>query len=197
MSNEARYESGSKQATEFAPSDENGNISRDSSLAKSGSVGPVESVSEDFSKMNRGQDVITEKERAKMLSKELEEADSERNMLKHENADLKNQVKVLSEKNTPVFPKEIEKKFANDQKGVLDSKKMQKISMEAGKNLMILMERYNSILQEAVERGKPVPFGTYILTKPELKLVPIRVMVDFNRKRIRVELWEKRLQSPT
>jgi hypothetical protein len=197
MSNEARYESGSKQATEFAPSDENGNISRDSSLAKSGSVGPVESVSEDFSKMNRGQDAITEKERAKMLSKELEEADSERNMLKHENADLKNQVKVLSEKNTPVFLKEIEKKFANDQKGVLDSKKMQKISMEAGKNLMILMERYNSILQEAVERGKPVPFGTYILTKPELKLVPIRVMVDFNRKRIRVELWEKRLQSLT
>jgi hypothetical protein len=197
MSNEARYESGSKQATEFAPSDENGNISRDPSLAKSGSVGPVESVSEDFSKMNRGQDVITEKERAKMLSKELEEADSERNMLKHENADLKNQVKVLSEKNTPVFLKEIEKKFANDQKGVLDSKKMQKISMEAGKNLMILMERYNSILQEAVERGKPVPFGTYILTKPELKLVPIRVMVDFNRKRIRVELWEKRLQSLT
>ena len=77
----------------------------------------------------------------------------------------------------------------------MDAKKLQKINMEAGRNLMILAERYNSILQEAVERGKPVPFGTYILTKPELKLVPIRIMVDFNRKRIRVELWEKRLQS--
>ena len=108
---------------------------------------------------------------------------------------LKNQVKILSEKNIPELLKEMQEKFADDQKGVLDSKKMQKISMEAGKNLMILVERYNSILQEAVERGKPVPFGTYILTKPELKLVPIRVMVDFNSKRIWVELWEKRLQS--
>jgi hypothetical protein len=52
---------GSEQATEFAPSDENGNISPDSTRAKSGSAGPVEDVSEDFSKMNRGQDVITEK----------------------------------------------------------------------------------------------------------------------------------------
>ena len=128
------------------------------------------------------------------LSKQLEEADNERTMLKREIADLKNQVKVLSEKNTPELLKEIEEKFADDQKGVLDSKKMQKISMEAGKNLIILVERYNSILQEAVERGKPVPFGTYILTKPELKLVPVKVMVDFNSKRIWVELWEKRLQ---
>jgi len=60
---------------------------------------------------------------------------------------------------------------------------------------MILVERYNSILQKAVERGKPVPLGTYILTRPELKIVPIRIMVDFDRKRIWVELWEKRLQS--
>src|SRR5918998_760925 len=137
-----------------------------------------------------GQDVITEKERAKMLSKELEEADSERNLLKHEIDDLKNQVKVLKEKNTPELLKEIEERFADDQKGVLDAKKLQKISMEAGKNLMILVERYNSILQEAAERNKPVPFGTYILTKPELKLVPVRIMVDFNRKRIWVELWK-------
>ena len=134
-------------------------------------------------------------ERERRLSKELEEADNERTMLKRENADLKNQVKVLSEKNTPELLKEIEEKFADDQKGVLDSKEMQKISMEAGKNLMILVERYNSILQEAVERGKPVPFGTYIMTKPEMKLVPVRIMVDFKSDRIWVELWEKRLQS--
>jgi polyhydroxyalkanoate synthesis regulator phasin len=142
---------------------------------------------------NRGPDVITDKERAKRLSLQLQEADVDRSMLKSEIADLKNQVKVLREKNTPELLKEIDEKFA-DQKGVLDSKKLQKISMEAGKNLIILAERYNSILQEAVERGKPVPFGTYILTKPELKLVPIRIMVDFNNKRIWVELWEKRLQ---
>ena len=190
--NKVRY--GSEQATEFADSGESCGNQRDSNLAKSSSFDPIEDVSEDFDRMNRGQDVITEKERAKMLSKELEEAEVERSMLKHEIADLKNQVKVLSEKNTPELLKEIEEKFA-DQSGLLDAKKLQKISMEAGKNLMILVERYNSILQEAVERGKPVPFGTYIMTKPEMKLVPVRIMVDFKSDRIWVELWEKRLQS--
>jgi hypothetical protein len=147
--------------------------------------------SESLTDMNRR----PKTERERRLSKQLEEKDNELTMLKREIADLRNQVKVLSEKNTPELLKEIEEKFADDQKGVLDSKKMQKISMEAGKNLMILVERYNSILQEAVERGKPVPFGTYLLTKPELKIVPIRIMVDFKGKRIWVELWEKRLQS--
>jgi hypothetical protein len=52
---------GSEQATEFAPSDENGNIQPINLWAESGSSGPVEDVSEDFSKMNRGQDVITGK----------------------------------------------------------------------------------------------------------------------------------------
>jgi hypothetical protein len=63
---EAQLEQGgSNQSTEFAPFDENSNISPAATRAKSDSVGPVEDVSEDFSKMNRGQDVITEKERAK------------------------------------------------------------------------------------------------------------------------------------
>ena len=62
-------QAGSQQSTEFAPSDENGNILRDSNLAKSGSVGPVEDVSEDFSKMNRGQDVITESQKIRSWSK--------------------------------------------------------------------------------------------------------------------------------
>jgi hypothetical protein len=150
--------------------------------------------SETLTGMNRRPDIITKTERAKMLSKELEEAEVERNLLKHEISDLKNQVKTLSEKSSPELLKEIEEKFS-DQKGVLDSRKMQKISMEAGRNLMVLVERYNSILQEVVERGKPVPLGTYILTKPELKIVPIRVLVDFDRRRVWVELWEKRLQS--
>jgi hypothetical protein len=55
--NKARYEAGSEQASEFAE----GEDSARKNLAENGSVGPVEDVSEDFSKMNRGQDVITEK----------------------------------------------------------------------------------------------------------------------------------------
>ena len=68
-------QAGSKQTPEFAPFDENSDISRDSNLAESGSVGPIEGVSEDFSKMNRGQDVITESERAKRLEQRLNEAE--------------------------------------------------------------------------------------------------------------------------
>ena len=56
-----RYETGTEQASEFADSDKRGKILRDSNLAGNSSVGPVEDVSEDFSKMNRSQDVITEK----------------------------------------------------------------------------------------------------------------------------------------
>jgi hypothetical protein len=56
-----RYETGTEQASEFADSDKRSNILRDPNLAEKGSVGPVEDVSEDFSQMNRGTDVITEK----------------------------------------------------------------------------------------------------------------------------------------
>jgi hypothetical protein len=54
-SHKARY--GSEQVIEFAE----GEDSARKNLAGNGSVGPVEDVSEDFSKMNRGTDVITEK----------------------------------------------------------------------------------------------------------------------------------------
>jgi hypothetical protein len=43
-------QAGSEQTPEFAPFDENGNISQDSNLAESSSFGPVEDVSEDFLK---------------------------------------------------------------------------------------------------------------------------------------------------
>ena len=60
---------------------------------------------------------------------------------------------------------------------------------------MSLMKKYNAILQEAVERGKPVPVGTYIMTKLEMKLVPVSIFVDFDRRTIKMSLWEKRLQG--
>ncbi|HZA64488.1 MAG TPA: hypothetical protein VE573_16555 [Nitrososphaeraceae archaeon] len=68
-------QAGSEQTPEFAPFDERSNVLRDSNLAESGFVGPVEDVSEDFDKMNRGQDVITESERAKRLEQRLNEAE--------------------------------------------------------------------------------------------------------------------------
>jgi hypothetical protein len=96
--------------TEFAPFDENSNISPDSTRAKSDSVGPIENVSEDFSKMNRGQDVITESERIKKLEQRLTESDAERDIFRREIYGLKNEVKVLKEKTTPELFKELNEK---------------------------------------------------------------------------------------
>jgi seryl-tRNA synthetase len=153
-----------------------------------------ENVSDDFSKTNRGQDVTTESERAKKLEQRLNEAEEERTILRQEIEDLSNTVKVLKEKSTPELLKELQEKFA-DTPGLIDAKKLQKISMEAGKHLILLMKKYNAILQEAVERGKPVPVATYIMTKPEQKLVPVNIYVDFDRRIIKMLLWEKRLQG--
>ena len=63
-------QAGSEQTTEYAPFDESGNNLQDGRLAESGSFGPVEGVSEDFSKMNRGQDEITESQKIRSWSKD-------------------------------------------------------------------------------------------------------------------------------
>ena len=115
-------------------------------------------------------------------------------ILRQEREELNTTVKVLKEKTTPELLHELQEKFA-DTPGLLDAKKLQKISMEAGKHLVTLMKKYNVILQEAVERGKPVPIGTYIITKPKLKLVPVNILVDFDRRKIQTLLREKRLQG--
>ncbi|HYZ65451.1 MAG TPA: hypothetical protein VE574_01865, partial [Nitrososphaeraceae archaeon] len=87
--NKARFETGSEQASEFADSGERGNVLRDSNLAEPSSVGPVEDVSEDFDKMNRGHDVVTESERAKRLEQRLNESEEERSLLRQEREELK------------------------------------------------------------------------------------------------------------
>src|SRR5215204_4620365 len=97
----------------------------DSNPAESGSVGPIEDVSEAFHKMNRGQDIMTESERAKRLKQRLNEAEEERSLLRQEREELKNQVNVLKEKSTPELLKELQEKF-HDQPGLIDAKRLQK-----------------------------------------------------------------------
>ena len=55
--------------------------------------------------------------------------------------------------------------------------------------------RYGNIIQEAVESGQPVPAGTYMMTKPGTKLIPIRISIDFNERKIKMSIWEKKPQS--
>jgi hypothetical protein len=53
-------------------------------------------IAEGFSRMNRGSDVIiTESENAERLKQRLNESDEERDVLRREIDDLKNEVKVL------------------------------------------------------------------------------------------------------
>lgn len=75
--------------------------------------------------MNRGQDVRTESERIKKLEQRLNEAEEERLLLRQERDELNTTVKVLKEKSTPEFLKELQEKF-HDQPRLIDAKKLQK-----------------------------------------------------------------------
>ena len=121
------------------------------------------------------------------MKKKLADVTSERDNLSNEN-------KVIKEKTQPQILHELKEKFY-DQPGLLDAKQLQKISEKAGRDLETIVSRYNTIIQDAVDKGGPVPLGTYIITKPDMKLVPVRIMVDFDRRKIEVSLWEKKLQS--
>jgi hypothetical protein len=57
----------------------------------------------------------------------------------------------------------------------------------------LLLERYNSVLQDAVDAGQPVPVGLYIIAKPKMVFVPVRFTVDFDKKKLNISLWEKKL----
>jgi predicted metal-dependent hydrolase len=121
----------------------------------------------------------------KALQKEVADITSERN-------NLSSEFKILKEKSQPELLHELKEMFY-DQPGLLDAKQLQKISEKAGRDLETIVQRYNIIIQSAVEKGEPVPIGMYIITKPDMKLVPVRITVDFVRKKIEVSLWEKKL----
>lgn len=123
----------------------------------------------------------------KALQKEVADITSERD-------NLSSEVKILKEKSQPELLHELKEMFY-DQPGLLDAKQLQKISEKAGRDLETIVQRYNIIIQSAVEKGEPVPIGMYIITKPDMKLVPVRITVDFDKKKIDVSLWEKKLQS--
>jgi hypothetical protein len=105
-----KYREGSGQTTEF-DNTENRTFMHGLNPAQSGPVGPIEDVSEDSSKMNRGQDVITESERIKKLEQRLNEVEEKRLLLRQESDELNITVKVLKEKTTPELLKELQEKF--------------------------------------------------------------------------------------
>jgi hypothetical protein len=135
------------------------------------------------------------KENARLNSKneELEEQLAKKTERENE---LKKEIEVLKEKTQPEMLKEIQERFY-DEPGLIKGDKLRKVNIEAGKNLAFQLERCNSVLQDAVDAGQPVPVGLYIIAKPEMVFVPVRFTVDFDRRKLNISLWEKKLQIPS
>ena len=134
------------------------------------------------------------KENARLKSKdeENEKQIAEKN---EQISELKKEIEVLKEKTLPQMFHEIQEKFY-DEPGLVRGEKLRKVHEEAGKNLVFLIERYNSVLEEAVEKGQPVPVGLYIIAKPDMVFVPVRFTIDFDKRKLNISLWEKKLQIP-
>jgi hypothetical protein len=132
-------------------------------------------------------DVESAAEQFEMMKKKLAD-------VTHERDTLSTEVSALKEKTQPEMLQEINERFSDDP-GLIKGDQLQKVNETAGKNLVRMLERYNSILNDAVVHGKPIPVGLYVVAKPENIFVPVRVTVDFRLKRIDISLWEKKLQS--
>jgi hypothetical protein len=132
-------------------------------------------------------DVEPASEVVKNLQKKLEDVVKGRDS-------LSNEVKVIKEKSQPELLNELQEKVY-DEPGLLDAKQLQKISEKAGRDLETILQRYKIIIKSAIESGEPVPIGTYIITKPDMKLVPVRITIDFDKRTIEISLWEKKLTS--
>jgi hypothetical protein len=151
-----------------------------------------------FDEMKR-KDTEPASEVVKALQKKLADVTNERDnlsnenkIIKDENKIIKDENKIIKEKTLPQMFHEIQEKFY-DEPGLIKGDKLQKVHEEAGKNLVFLLERYNSVLQDAVDAGQPVPVGLYIIAKPDMVFVPVRFTIDFDKKKLIISLWEKKL----
>jgi hypothetical protein len=145
-----------------------------------------EGYEETFEDVNRP-NVESASEVVKSLQKKLEDVVKERDT-------LSNEVKVIKEKSQPELLKELQEKFY-DEPGLMDAKQLQKISEKAGRDIETIIQRYNIIIKSAIEAGEPIPLGTYVITKPDMKLIPVRIFVDINKREIKISLWEKKLAT--
>jgi hypothetical protein len=121
----------------------------------------------------------------KNLQKKLTDVTQERDS-------LSNEVQVLKEKTLPEMFKEIQETFY-DEPGLIKGEKLQKVNEAAGKHIVKMLERYNSILNDAAIAGQPIPVGLYVIAKPDMVFVPVRFTVNFEKKRVDISLWEKKL----
>ena len=89
--------------------------------------------------------------------------------------------------------REIQEKF-HDEPGPQNAKELEKISIKAGRDIKTILQLYNTVVKNKVESGQPVPLGAYIIIKPRMVLMPVRITIDFEKRGIEYSLWEKKLQ---
>jgi hypothetical protein len=118
-------------------------------------------LSEDFNKMKRP-GIVPKPQRIEKLQQLLSQSEEEKEMIKREN-------QILKEKARPETLKELSDKFY-DGPNIIDAKKLQKLSMDMGKDIEIRLYKHHAIVKDVVKADHPVPVGTYIMTKPEMVL---------------------------
>ena len=111
-------------------------------------------------------------------------------------SEVNREMEDLKKKTQSDLLRELQERFY-DKPGMLDAKQLQKLSEKAGRDLETVLQRYNTIIQNAVKLGQPVPLGSYVITKPDMILVPVRIMIYFDKRKIKLSLWEKKLQKPS
>lgn len=144
---------------------------------------------------NRDQQVAQLREQIARLELHIEELEKQLAEKEEQISRFRKDIDNLKKENLPELFQELQQMFNSDHLGLLDAKELQKISMEEGRDFETMIKHYNIVLKKAAEMGQPVPLGTYIMTKPDMKLVPVRIMIDFNEKNVEISLWEKKLQG--
>lgn len=144
---------------------------------------------------NRDQQVAQLREQIARLELHIEELEKQLAEKEEQISRFRKDIDNLKKENLPELFQELQQMFNSDHLGLLDAKELQKISMEDGRDFETMIKHFNIVLKKAAEMGQPVPLGTYIMTKPDMKLVPVRIMIDFNEKNVEISLWEKKLQG--
>lgn len=80
---------------------------------------------------------------------------------------------------------------------LLKGKELEKISEKVGRDIEKTLQHYNTVLGDVAKLGLPIPLGTYIITKPDMVLVPVRIMINFDKMEVELSLWKKKLQIPS
>jgi hypothetical protein len=107
------------------------------------------------------------------------------------------QIAELWQENERLKEKERKKEKSHDEPRLLNAKELEKISVEAGRDIETILQHRNTVVRNEVESGRPLHLGAYIIIKPRMALMPVRITIDFEKRNVEYSLWKEKLQVPT